>query len=69
MMGNISRQIPMVNTNEPQAVLETLLNPAGGPARFAHTSSAWLAANAALVTITIALLIATALVLRRHDGG
>jgi ABC-type multidrug transport system ATPase subunit/pSer/pThr/pTyr-binding forkhead associated (FHA) protein len=69
MMGNISRQIPMINTNEPGAVLDTLLDPAGGPARFAHTSGAWLAANAALLTITVALLIATALVLRRHDGG
>jgi ABC-type multidrug transport system ATPase subunit/pSer/pThr/pTyr-binding forkhead associated (FHA) protein len=69
MLGNISRQMPIINMNEPGVVLDTLLNPAGGPARYAHTSGAWLAANAALLTITIALLIATALVLRRHDGG
>ncbi len=69
MLGNISTSLPVIDLTDLQPVVETLMDPGGGPSRTAHTTNAWLAANAALATITIGLLIATALVLRRHDGG
>jgi ABC-type multidrug transport system ATPase subunit/pSer/pThr/pTyr-binding forkhead associated (FHA) protein len=69
MMGNISKQIPLVDLSEPEVVIETLLEPRGGPTRFAHNAGTWLAACLALTTITISLLVATGVVLRRHDPG
>lgn len=69
MLGHNSSANPVIDLTNLEPVVETWLNPVGGPARSAHTAGAWLAANAALLTITIALLIATSLVLRRHDGG
>jgi ABC-type multidrug transport system ATPase subunit/pSer/pThr/pTyr-binding forkhead associated (FHA) protein len=69
MLGHNSSANPVVDLTDLEPIIETWMNPMGGPTRSAHTAGAWLAANAALATITIALLIATALVLRRHDGG
>lgn len=69
MVGNASVSLPVIDISDPAPLVEAVMNPEGGQARFAHTAGAWLAANAALLTITVALLIATALVLRRHDGG
>lgn len=69
MIGNASVSVPVIDITDPAPLIEAVLNPRGGQARFSHTSGAWLAANAALLTITIGLLVATAVVLRRHDGG
>lgn len=69
MVGNASVAVPVIDVTDPGPLLEAITSPRGGQARFAHTRTAWLAANAALLTITVALLIATSLVLRRHDGG
>ncbi len=69
MLGHMTSENPVIDLTDFQPVVEILLDPAGGPARSAHTAEAWLAANIALITITIGLLIATSLVLRRHDGG
>jgi len=69
MLGHNSAANPVIDLTNLQPIVDTWLNPVGGPTRSAHTAQAWLAANAALLTITIALLIATSLVLRRHDGG
>jgi ABC-type multidrug transport system ATPase subunit/pSer/pThr/pTyr-binding forkhead associated (FHA) protein len=69
MVGNASVTVPVVDLTDPSPLIEAVTNPRGGQLRFSHTVGAWLAASAALLTITIALLIATGLVLRRHDGG
>ena len=69
MVGNASVTVPVIDVTDPSPLIEAVTNPRGGQARFSHTIGAWLAANAALLTITIALLLATGLVLRRHDGG
>ncbi len=69
MLGHVSASNPIIDLTEMQPVVEMLLDPAGGPSRAAHTAGAWMAAIIALVTITIGFLIATSLVLRRHDGG
>ena len=69
MLGNISTSMPVIDLTDLRPVVDTLLDPTGGPSRSAHTANAWLAANMALATITVGLLVATALVLRRHDGG
>jgi hypothetical protein len=69
MLGNISTSMPVIDLTDLGPVVDTLLDPGGGPSRSAHTANAWLAANTALATITVGLLVATALVLRRHDGG
>jgi hypothetical protein len=69
MVGNASVSLPVIDISDPAPLIEAVLSPRGGQARFAHTSGAWLAANAALLTLTIGLLVGTALLLRRHDGG
>ena len=69
MLGHVSASNPIIDLTEMQPVVEMLLDPAGGPSRSAHTAGTWMAAIIALVTITIGFLIATSLVLRRHDGG
>lgn len=69
MVGTASTSVPVIDVTDPAPLVEAITSPRGGQARFSHTAGAWLAANAALLTITIALLIATAVVLRRHDGG
>ncbi len=69
MVGNASVSVPVIDVTDPAPLIEAVTSPRGGQARFSHTVGAWLAANAALATITVALLIATGLVLRRHDGG
>lgn len=69
MVGTASTEIPVIDVTDPAPLLEAITSPRGGQVRFSHTVGAWLAANAALLTITIALLLATGLVLRRHDGG
>ncbi len=69
MLGHISSSNPVLDLTDLNTVAGILLDPAGGPARSAHTAEAWFAANVALVAITIGLLVATAVVLRRHDGG
>jgi len=69
MIGNASVALPVIDVTEPGPLIEAVLSPRGGQSRFAHTPGAWLAANAALLTITIGLLVATAVILRRHDGG
>ncbi len=67
VLGNIAGQIPIIDVSQPEAVMEVLLDPAGGPARYSHDAATWLAAVAALLTITAGTLVATALLLRRHD--
>lgn len=69
MIGNASVALPVIDVTDPGPLIEAVLSPRGGQLRFAHTPGAWLAANAALLTITIGLLVATGVVLRRHDGG
>lgn len=69
MVGNASVAVPVIDVTDPAPLFEAITSPRGGQARFAHTRTAWLSASAALLTITVALLIATSLVLRRHDGG
>ena len=69
ILGHTTSSNPVVDLTEFEEVASMLLEPSGGPARSAHTAEAWLAANIALLTITIGLLIATSVVLRRHDGG
>ncbi len=69
MVGTVATEVPVVDLTDPAPLIEAITNPRGGQMRFSHTVGAWLAANAALLTITIWLLIATGLVLRRHDGG
>ncbi len=69
MLGHLTAENPVIDLTDFPTAMGVLLDPPGGPARSAHTAEAWWAANLALLTITIALLIATALVLRRHDGG
>ncbi|MDJ0954834.1 MAG: FHA domain-containing protein [Acidimicrobiia bacterium] len=69
VLGHTTASNPVVDLTEFETVASMLLEPTGGPARSAHTAEAWLAANIALLTITIGLLIATSVVLRRHDGG
>jgi len=69
MLGHVSAGHPVIDLTDMQPIIDIWLDPAGGPARAAHTAEAWFAANIALITITIGLLLATSLVLRRHDGG
>jgi len=69
MLGHVTSEYPVIDLTDFEPAVNLLLDPPGGPARSAHTAEAWWAANIALLTITIALLIATSLVLRRHDGG
>lgn len=69
MLGHISSSNPVIDLTDMEPVIEMLLDPSGGATRTAHTAGAWLAANLALITIMVGLLIATAVVLRRHDGG
>jgi ABC-type multidrug transport system ATPase subunit len=69
VIGRVSSSNPVIDLSEMGTVIETWLDPTGGPTRQAHTAGAWAAANIALGTITIGFLLATALVLRRHDGG
>ncbi len=69
VLGHTTASNPVVDLTEFDTVASMLLEPSGGPARSAHTAEAWFAANIALLTITIGLLIATSVVLRRHDGG
>jgi hypothetical protein len=69
MLGHVTAENPVIDLTDFDTTVGVLLDPPGGPARSAHTAEAWWAANIALLTITIALLMATALVLRRHDGG
>ncbi len=69
MVGTASTSVPVIDVTDPAPLIEAITSPRGGQARFSHTVGAWLAASAALLTITIALLLATGLVLRRHDGG
>ncbi len=69
MVGTASTSVPVIDVTDPAPLIEAITSPRGGQVRFSHTVGAWLAANAALLTITIALLLATGLVLRRHDGG
>lgn len=69
MLGHMTSENPVIDLSNVQPVVSMLLEPTGGPARSAHTAGAWWAANIALITITVGLLGATSLVLRRHDGG
>jgi ABC-type multidrug transport system ATPase subunit/pSer/pThr/pTyr-binding forkhead associated (FHA) protein len=69
LLGHSSASNPIIDLTDLEPVVDTWLSPSGGPSRSAHTAGAWVAANIALLTITIALLVATAFVLRRHDGG
>ncbi len=69
MLGHVSSSNPVIDLTDIEPVVSMWLDPAGGPARSAHTAEAWFASIIALFTITIGLLLATALVLRRHDGG
>jgi ABC-type multidrug transport system ATPase subunit len=69
MVGTAATSVPVIDVTDPAPLLEVITSPRGGQARFSHTTGAWLAASAALLTLTIALLVATAVVLRRHDGG
>ena len=69
MLGHVSASNPVIDLTDMQPVVAVLLDPAGGPTRSAHTAGAWFASIIALATITIGLLLATSLVLRRHDGG
>ncbi len=69
VLGHMTSENPVIDLTNVEPVVTMLLDPSGGPARSAHTAGAWIAANIALLTITIGLLVATSLVLRRHDGG
>ena len=69
MLGHISSSNPVVDLTDMEPVVSMWLGPTGGPARTAHTAEAWFASIIALLTITVGLLLATSLVLRRHDGG
>jgi ABC-type multidrug transport system ATPase subunit len=69
MLGHISSSNPVIDLTDIDPVVSMWLEPGGGPARSAHTAEAWFASIIALFTITVGLLLATSLVLRRHDGG
>jgi hypothetical protein len=69
VLGNIASGIPIADFSLPDAIAGALLTPKGGPSRYSHEASAWLAAVTALLTITAGTLVATGLLLRRHDSG
>jgi hypothetical protein len=68
-LGHVTASNPVVDLTDIDQLTDIVLDPSGGPVRSAHTAEAWWAANLALLTITVALLGAAGVVLRRHDGG
>ncbi len=68
-LSTLAADIPIVDLSRPFELADQLLDVSGGPARFSHNATALLGAIVALGVITAVCLVATALVLRRHDGG
>lgn len=68
-LSTVAAEIPIVDLSRPFELAEQLLNLSGGSARFSHNATALLGALVALAIITGICLVATALILRRHDAG
>jgi hypothetical protein len=68
-ISTMAADIPIVDLSHPFELAEQLLDVSGGPARFSHNATALVGALVALGVITGVCLVATALVLRRHDAG
>ena len=68
-VSTLALEFPIVDLTDPAAVGKKLLEAQGGPNRYSHDTTAWMGAAVALTILTAICLVATALVLRRHDGG
>jgi len=68
-ISTLAADIPIIDLSSPLQLVEEIGNVSGGPSRFSHDATAFIGALVALGAITAACLVATALVLRRHDAG
>ena len=68
-ISTMAADIPIVDLSRPFELAEQLMEVSGGPSRFSHDATAYVGSLVALVAITAVCLVATALVLRRHDAG
>jgi ABC-type multidrug transport system ATPase subunit/pSer/pThr/pTyr-binding forkhead associated (FHA) protein len=64
---NVARQVSTIDTQDPQALVNTLAHPSRGNPRWNHQKGAWIRAMVALLVLTAAGVAVAIAVLRRFD--
>ena len=68
-LGLVLRDVPSIDLNNPQPVLDALESPPPGEPLYRHEAKVWWTAMASLAILTLAALIGTGLALLRYDPG
>lgn len=68
-VGLVLRDVPSIDFNNPQPVLDALESPPPGEPLYRHEAKVWWTAMASLVILTLAALIGAGVALLRYDPG
>ena len=68
-LGLVLHDVPSIDLNNPQPVLDALESPPAGEPLYRHEAKVWWTAMASLAILTLAALIGTGLALLRYDPG